>query len=216
MSSCVASCCMSCRTASTAYGITDCSRARHAKPTSPASASCSPLQCRSRNPSRPQSHLISFHHAPAAAGACASSRPSNAGCSPGRRLALPQQPERTRDPARLIPTRCRRLDASANDSSRASRRARAFRRRDPGRNPPNGPPKAWNFARERLAKPSRSPSNQAQRTSRPPTPAQPKHQIPIGSGLHTEGSFLGDFRTPNRIRNSSRERLVRYGMKRRG
>jgi hypothetical protein len=32
--------------------------------------------------------------------------------------------------------------------------------------------------------------------------AQPEHQIPISPGLHTAGSFLGDFPTPDGVRNS--------------
>ncbi|MGD0764124.1 MAG: hypothetical protein ABR929_13215, partial [Roseiarcus sp.] len=43
-------------------------------------------------------------------------------------------------------------------------------------------------------------------TPRLPTPAQPKHQIPISPALHTAGSFLGDFPTPDGVRNSSRKR----------
>ncbi len=117
-----------------------------------------------------------------------------------------KQPGRPHEPARLIRRTCRRLAASANDTSRARRRARPVRRRNPGRNPRSDLPTAWNFARARSARPSRCAFNQAHRASRPPKTAQPKHQIPIDSGLHTAGSFLGDFRTPNGIRNSSRER----------
>ena len=53
---------------------------------------------------------------------------------------------------------------------------------------------------------SRCASNQAPSTSRPSTPAQPKHQISMSRALHTAGSFLGDFPTPEGVRNSSRER----------
>lgn len=52
---------------------------------------------------------------------------------------------------------------------------------------------------------SRCASNQAPSASRPSTPAQPKHQIPISPALHTAGSFLGDFPTPDGVRNSSRK-----------
>src|SRR5579862_8536927 len=45
-------------------------------------------------------------------------------------------------------------------------------------------------------------SHKAQRTSRPCTPAQPKHQILITPALHTAGSFLGDFRTPETLHDS--------------
>ena len=47
--------------------------------------------------------------------------------------------------------------------------------------------------------------DEAPRASRPAAPAQPKHQIPISPALHTAGSFLGDFPTPDGVRNSSRE-----------
>ena len=50
--------------------------------------------------SKRQNRSIGSHLVPAAAGACASSRRSNAGCSRARRPALPQQPGRRRDPAR--------------------------------------------------------------------------------------------------------------------
>jgi hypothetical protein len=42
-------------------------------------------------------------------------------------------------------------------------------------------------------------------------PAQPKHQIAISRALHTAGSFLGDFPTPEGVRNSSRKRNGCFG-----
>jgi hypothetical protein len=62
------------------------------------------------------------------------------------------------------------------------------------------------FGLDRLQTLLQCASNKVLRTSRPYTPAQPKHQIPIRPTRHTAGSFLGDFRTPNGIRNSSRDR----------
>ena len=49
---------MFCHAASTASGTTGCSRARHARPTSPASANCWPWRWR-QNSSRPRSRLTS-------------------------------------------------------------------------------------------------------------------------------------------------------------
>ena len=83
------------------------------------------------NPSTPRSRLIRSRPVLAAAGACASSRRSNAGCSRGRRLALTQQPGRRRDPAaQFIPTSCRRDAASAIDNPRAHDVTRLVRRAD--------------------------------------------------------------------------------------
>jgi hypothetical protein len=205
-SSCVAFCCMSCHTASTASGITDCSRARHARPTSPAPANSWPWRRRRQNPLRPKSRPLNSCPVLAAAGECASSRPSGAGCSRARRPALPQQPGRRRDPARFIPTPCRRPVASAIDTLRADRRARAVRRADLCRDRRNGQSIASDFGRDRRAILSRCAPAEAQCTPRPPTAAQPKHQIPISRALHTAGSFLGDFPTPDGVRNSSRKR----------
>ena len=146
---------------------------------------------------------------PAAAGACPSSRPSNAGCSRARRPALPQQPGRRREPTCFIPTRCRRAVASAIGTLRAHRLARVVRRADPCRDRRNGQPIVSDFSRLCLETLSRYASGEAQRTLRPPTPAQAKHQIPIRRALHSAGSFLGDFPTPNGVRNSSREQTFR-------
>ena len=66
------------------------------------------------------------------------------------------------------------------------------------------------IGRDRLETPSRCASDQAQRASRPPAPAQPEHQIPISPALHTAGSFLGDFPTPDGVRNSSRKHPVGF------
>ena len=137
---------------------------------------------------------------------CLSSRPSDAGCSRARRPALPQQPGRRRDPTCFIPTPCRRAVASAIGTPRADRLARVVRRADPCHDRRNGQPIASDIGRHRLETLSRCVSDEAQRTSRPPTPAQPKHQIPISRALHTAGSFFGDFRTLAGVRNSSRKR----------
>jgi hypothetical protein len=211
MSSCVAFCCMSCRTASTAFDITACSRARHARPTSPASANCWRHQRRRPNPSRPQSRPLNSRPVLAAAGACASSRPSNAGCSRGRRHAIQQQPGRRRDPAQFIPTQCRRQVVSADNTSRALRIAGFVRNTNPCCDRHKVRSKASDVGRERLDIFSLCASNEAQRTARPRAPAQPKHQIPITRALHIAGSFLGDFPTPDGVRNSSRIRTGRFG-----
>jgi len=181
----------------------DSSRARHARPTSPASANCWPWRWR-QNSSRPRSRLISSRLVLAAAGACASSRPSNAGCSRARRLGLPQQPGRRRDPARFIPTLCRRAVASANNISRADGPARVVSTADPCHDRRKWPPTVSDIGRDRPEMFSLCASDKAQRTSPPCNLAQPKHQIPISSALHTAGSFLGDFPTPDGVRNSSR------------
>ena len=55
---------------------------------------------------------------------------------------------------------------------------------------------------DRLETLSQCASDEAQSTSPPYTPAQPKHQIPISNALHIAGSFLGDFPTPDGVRNS--------------
>jgi hypothetical protein len=157
---------------------------------------------------RPKSRPLNSRPVLAAAGACASSRPSNAGCSRARRPALPQQPGRRRDTTCFIPTPCRRAVASAIGTLRAHRLARVVRRADPCRDRRNGPPIVSDVSRLCLETLSRCASGEAQRTSRPPTPAQPKHQIPIRRALHTACSFLGDFPTPNGVRNSSRKRNV--------
>jgi hypothetical protein len=103
-----------------------------------------------------------------------------------------------------MPTPCRRDAASANDIARADRRARVVRRVDLCRDRRNGQSIAFDIGRDRLETLSRRASDPAQRTSRPSTPAQTKRQIPINRALHTAGSFLGDFPTPDGVRNSSR------------
>jgi len=210
-SSCAAFCCMSCHTAFTAFGIMDCSRARHTRPTSLVVANCWPYQRRRQNPLRPKSRPLNSRPVLAAAGECASSRPSDAGCSRARRPALPQQPGRRRDPTCFIPTPCRRAVASAIGTRRAHRLARVVRRADPCHDRRNGQPIVSDVSRLCLETLSRCVSGEAQRTSRTPTPAQPKHQIPIRRALHTAGSFFGDFRTLASVRNSSREENVRLG-----
>jgi hypothetical protein len=196
------------RTASTASGIADCSRARHARPTSPASANCWPYRRRRKNPMRPKSRPLNSRPVLAAAGACASSRPSNAGCSRARR---PQQPGRRCDPARFIPTPCRRHVAPANDTSRAHRRAAVVTCADPCRHRRKRLPALPDLGRDRQEMLFRCASNQAQSASRPSTRAQPKHQIAISRALHTAGSFLGDFPTPEGVRNSSRKQTDGFG-----
>ena len=191
-----------------------CSRARHARPTSPAPANCWPLRRRRQNLPKPRSRPINSRPVLAAAGACASSRPSNGGCSRARRPALPQQPGRRRDPARFIPTPCRRLVAPANDNMCAHGLNRLFGRADNCRDHRNHLPTDLDIGLDRLETFLQRASNNAQRTSGPYNPASPKHQIPIRPALHTAGSFLGDFRTPNGIRNSSRQRNDRFGARR--
>ena len=163
------------------------------------------------NPSRPRSRLINSRPVLAAAGACASSRRSNVGRSRVRRLGLTRQPERRRDPAPFMPTPCRRDAASANDIARADHRARVVRRVDLCRDRRNGQSIAFDIGRHRLETLSRRASAPAPRTSLPSTSAQPKRQIPINRALHTAGSFLGDFPTPDGVRNSSRERKGGFG-----
>src|ERR1019366_1916720 len=151
----------------------------------------------------------------AAAGACASSKRSNVGCSRGRRHAVPQQPGRRRDPARFIPTPCRRAVASANNISRADGPARVVSTANPRQDRRNGQSIAFDIGRDRLETLSRCAPAEARCTPRPPTLAQPKLQIPISRGLHTAGSFLGDFPTPDGVRNSSRKRNGRFGQSKR-
>ncbi len=106
-----------------------------------------------------------------------------------------------------MPSRCR---FGHRDPAR-HRLARVVRRADPCRDRRNGQPIVSEVSRLCLETLSRCASGETQRTSRPPTPAQPKHQIPIRRALHTAGSFLGDFPTPNGVRNSSRERTGGFG-----
>ena len=188
----------------------DCSPAPHARPTSPAYANCCPHQRRRQNLSRPRSRPISSRLVLAAVGACASSRPSNVGCSRGRRHAVPQQPRRRRDPAPFMPSPRRRDAASAIDNPRANGPARVVSAADPCQARRNGQSIAFDIGRDRLGTLSQCASDPAQRTSRPPTLAQPEHQIPISSALHTAGSFLGDFPTPDGVRNSSRQRTGEF------
>jgi hypothetical protein len=118
----------------------------------------------------------------------------------------PQQLGRRCDPARFIPTPCRRHVAPANDALCAHRRAGVVPCADPCRHRRKRLPALPDIGRDRQEMLSRCASNQAPSTSRPSTPAQPKHQIAISRALHTAGSFLGDFPTPEGVRNSSRER----------
>ena len=74
---------------------------------------------RRRSLSKRQNHSIGSHLVPAAAGACASSRPSSAGCSRARRPTLPQQPGRRRDPARPTLTSRRNTPCSGDRHLRA-------------------------------------------------------------------------------------------------
>lgn len=154
----------------------------------------------------PRSRLINSRPVLAAAGACASSRRSNGGRRRVRRLGLTRQPERRRDPAPFMPTPCRRDAASASDIAHADHRARIVRRVDLCRDRRNGQSIAFEIGRDRLETLLRYAPDPAPRTSRPSTPAQPKRQIPISRALHTAGSFLGDFPTPDGVRNSSRKR----------
>jgi len=126
-------------------------------------------------------------------------------------VAYPQQPGRRRDPARFIRTPCRRHLASAIGALRADRRARVVRRADLCRDRRNGQSIAFDIGRDRLAILSRCAPAEAQCAPWPPAPAQPEHQISISRALHTAGSFLGDFPTPDGVRNSSRERTGRFG-----
>jgi hypothetical protein len=143
--------------------------------------------------------------------ACASSGPSNVGCSRGCRHAVPLQPTRRRDPTRFIPTPCRRAVASANKISRADGPPRVISITDPCQNWRDGQAIAFDIAHDRLETLSQFASDPAQRTSRPHIPAQPKHQIPISRALHTAGLFLGDLPTPDGVRDSSRQRNRRFG-----
>ena len=120
------------------------------------------------------------------------------------RRALGQQPERRRNPAPFMPAPWRRAIASANDISRADGPARVVSAADPCQDRRNGQSIAFDTGRDLLETLSRCASDPAQRTPRPPIPAQPRHQIPISRALHTAGSFLGDFPTPDGVRNSSR------------
>jgi hypothetical protein len=103
-----------------------------------------------------------------------------------------------------MPSPCRRDTASAIDNPRADHPAHVVSAADPRQNRRNRQSIAFDIGRDRLETLSRCAPDPPQRTSRPPTPAQPEHQIPISRALHTAGSFLGDFPTPDGVRNSSR------------
>jgi hypothetical protein len=104
---------------------------------------------------------------------------------------------------RRVTTPCRRAVASANNIARADGPAQVVNAADPCHRR-NAQSIAFDIGRDRLEMLSRRAPDPAQRTSRPPTPAQPKRQIPIGRAPHTAGSFLGDFPTPDGVRNSLR------------
>jgi hypothetical protein len=114
----------------------------------------------------------------------------------------------------FIPTPCRCHVAPANGTSRAHHRVGVvtLRRFLPllSKTPTSAP----DIGRDRQEMLSRCASNQAQSTSRPSTPAQPKHQIAISRALHIAGSLLGNFPTPDGVRNSSRKQTGGFGWSR--
>jgi hypothetical protein len=114
-----------------------------------------------------------------------------------RRHAVPQQPGRRRDPARLDPHRRRSHAAPAND------RMCVRRTRQSGRQPylsHAGQPSTPTRQNIRPFRSCRAASRQRKRGRW----IQQKLQIPIGRRVRPAGSFLGDFRTPDGVRNSSR------------
>jgi hypothetical protein len=98
-----------------------------------------------------------------------------------------------------MPTPCRRHLASAIGILRADRPVRVVSTADPRQNRQNGQSLAFDIGRDRLEMLSRCASDPPQRTPRLPIPAQPKRQISIRRALHTAGSFLGDFPTPDGV-----------------
>jgi hypothetical protein len=103
-----------------------------------------------------------------------------------------------------MPTLCRCLTGTAIETLRTHRHARAVMHSDPRRHRRLCLPVASDQRRDRSSRPLEWRSRRARRTLNPSTLAQPNPQIPISLGPDTAGSFLGDFRTPSGIRNSSR------------
>jgi hypothetical protein len=105
-----------------------------------------------------------------------------------------------------MPTLCRCHVASAIDTPWARRLAHIVKHADPGRHQRLCPPVASDqcpVGPEKLL-PCRL--RRARTPLQPSASAQPNPQIPISLGPDTAGSFLGDFRTPGGVRNSSRYR----------
>ena len=153
--------------------------------------SCLPGRRRrpSRKPWKRQNHLIGGQLVLAAAGACASSRRSNAGCSRARRPTLPQLPGRRRDPARPTLTSRRNVLGSGDRHLRALRQDQG-KRPEPRRRPTLNPAAAWSNVS--LAASLSAPSPTPRRHHR----ARPKLEIPIDPRRTPAGSCLGGFRTP--------------------
>jgi hypothetical protein len=149
-----------------------------------------------RRPSRRRNHSIGARPVPAAADACASSRPSNVRWSRARRPRLPQQPGRRHDPARQALTSRRNAPCSGDRHLRALRQLRdktPQSRRRPVPNPATARRKAS------LAASLSAPSSPRRRH----LPARAKAEIPIDRCRRPAGSCLGGFRTPNGIRKPS-------------
>ena len=160
--------------------------------------SCLPGRRRrpSRKPWKRQNRLIGGQLVLAAAGACASSRGSNAGCSRAPHPALPQQPGRRRDPAWPPLTSRQNALCSGDRYPRARRHDRGKRREARWRSIPN-PTVAW--SKVSLAASPSAPSPTPRRHRR----ARLKLEIPIDPRRNPAGSCLGGFRTPHGIRKPS-------------
>ena len=160
--------------------------------------SCLPGRRRrpSRKPWKRQNHLIGARLVLAAAGACASSRRSNAGCSRARRLALPQQPGRRHDPARQTLTSHRNALCSGDGHLRACRHDRGQRREARKRPNPN-PAVAWSNVSLTASLSAPSPTPRRHHRDRL------KLEVPIDRRRTPAGSCLGGFRTPHGIRKPS-------------
>jgi hypothetical protein len=150
------------------------------------------------NPSRQWSRPISVNPVLAAAGACTSSRPSNAACRRARRPTLPRQPERRRDPARPDPISRRSHAAPASDPTCVRRTWQSNRR----------PNRLHAGHASTAIRPNIRPLRSCRTVSR--RRQRRRHdwrnlQIPIGHRIRPADSFFGDFPTPAGVRNSSRQ-----------
>lgn len=110
-----------------------------------------------------------------------------------------------------MPTRCRCLTGTAIDMPRTYRHAPTIIHSDLRRYQRLCLPVASDQCPDRPPRPLDWRSRRPRRTPNRSALAQPTTQIPISLGPHTAGSFLGDFRTPSGVRNSSRERTDRFG-----
>jgi hypothetical protein len=113
-----------------------------------------------------------------------------------------------------MPTLCRCLTGTAIDTSRTDRNARAAMHSNPARHRRLCLPVASDRYPDRPPRPLEWRSRRARRTPNLSTLAQPNPRIPIGLGPDTAGSFLGDFRTPGGVRNSSRKETGSSGASR--